>query len=54
MSKGKMNRLDFVKVAGATAAGVGTSVMFPGISRAQAPKTLKILQWSHFVPGYDK
>jgi multiple sugar transport system substrate-binding protein len=51
---GKMNRRDFVKVASATAATVGTSVVFPGISRAQSRKTLKILQWSHFVPGYDK
>jgi multiple sugar transport system substrate-binding protein len=51
---GKMNRRDFVKVASAAAATVGTSVVFPGISRAQSRKTLKILQWSHFVPGYDK
>ena len=33
------------------AAGVGP---FVHVSPARAAKTLKILQWSHFVPGYDK
>lgn len=54
MTTGKMNRRDFVKAASVTAASVGTSLSFPGIARAQGRKTLKILQWSHFVPGYDK
>jgi multiple sugar transport system substrate-binding protein len=42
-----------MKAAGAAAlvAGVGASV--PGRARAQQ-KMLKILQWNHFVPGYDK
>jgi multiple sugar transport system substrate-binding protein len=52
--KKKISRRDFVKAAGVAAAGVGTSMVFPVAGRAQAPKTLKILQWSHFVPGYDK
>lgn len=52
--KNKITRRDFVKVAGVAAAGMGTSMSFPVLGRAQQPKTLKILQWSHFVPGYDK
>ncbi len=39
------------------AAGVGTLAVaaggLPGRAQAQG-KTLKIIQWSHFVPGYDK
>ncbi|WP_242395270.1 extracellular solute-binding protein [Anaeromyxobacter oryzisoli] len=45
-------RREFVKAAGLgalAAAGAGA----PGRARAQ-PKTLKIIQWSHFVPAYDK
>jgi multiple sugar transport system substrate-binding protein len=37
----------------ALAAGVGSSIIVPGRTSAQQ-KTLKILQWNHFVPGYDK
>jgi multiple sugar transport system substrate-binding protein len=37
----------------ALAAGVGASIMIPGRASAQQ-KTLKILQWRHFVPAYDK
>jgi multiple sugar transport system substrate-binding protein len=45
----------FIKAAGAAAlaAGVGTRIIVPGRANAQQ-KTLKILQWNHFVPGYDK
>ncbi len=50
-----ITRRDFVKItgAGALAAGVGPFFLFPERSQAQQ-KTLKILQWSHFVPAYDK
>jgi multiple sugar transport system substrate-binding protein len=50
-----MTRRQFVKAArkGVLAAGVGSSLVFPVRGRAQG-KTLKIMQWSHFVPGYDK
>jgi multiple sugar transport system substrate-binding protein len=51
-----LSRRDFLKItgAGAVAAGVGGPYfLFPERSAAQQ-KTLKILQWSHFVPGYDK
>ncbi len=49
-----ISRRDFVKVAGAGAlAGMGTTFLFPERAWAQQ-KTLKIIQWSHFVPAYDK
>jgi multiple sugar transport system substrate-binding protein len=51
-----ISRRDFLKItsAGAVAAGVGGPYfLFPERSAAQQ-KTLKILQWSHFVPDYDK
>ncbi|MBI4083969.1 MAG: extracellular solute-binding protein [Candidatus Lambdaproteobacteria bacterium] len=48
-----VTRRTFVKAATAAglAAGLGPFVI---PRRAQAAKTLKILQWNHFVPGYDK
>src|ERR1700737_2134017 len=57
MSKrsGKISRRKFVKVTGsaAVAAGFTSAFLFPQRALAQQ-KTLKIVQWSHFVPGYDK
>jgi len=49
-----ISRRSFLKTAavGAVAAGIGANIIVPG--RARAAKTLKILQWNHFVPGYDK
>ncbi len=49
-----MSRREFLKLAGTgvLAAGVGDTLL-PRPARAQG-KTLKIMQWSHFVPGYDK
>ncbi len=54
--KDGLTRRDFLKVTGAgvVAAGVGGPYfLFPERSAAQQ-KTLRILQWSHFIPGYDK
>ncbi len=53
--RGAFSRRDFIKVAGAgaLAAGVGPSIIIPGRSYA-AKKTLKIIQWVHFVPPYDE
>jgi multiple sugar transport system substrate-binding protein len=50
-----VTRRKFIKAAGsaALAAGIGSNIIIPGRARAQQ-KTLKILQWNHFVPGYDK
>ena len=57
MSKrsGEITRRKFVQVTGgaAAAAGLTTGFLFPQRALAQQ-KTLKIVQWSHFVPGYDK
>jgi multiple sugar transport system substrate-binding protein len=55
MSGGIVDRREFLRTtgAGALAAGIGVNVSLP--SRAQgASKKLRILQWVHFVPGYDK
>ena len=54
---GGLTRRQFAKLTGAGAIGAaavsGPAFFFP--SRASgAGKTLKIIQWSHFVPGYDK
>ncbi|BDG04123.1 ABC transporter substrate-binding protein [Anaeromyxobacter oryzae] len=48
-------RRQFVKAAGigALAAAGSAAGLAPGRARAQE-KTLKIIQWSHFVPAYDK
>ncbi len=53
--KAGLTRRQFVKVTGtgALAAGVGANFLFPARAAAQQ-KTLRIIQWSHFVPGYDK
>src|SRR6266568_5581268 len=51
----KISRRKFVKLTGgaAAAAGLTSAFLFPQRALAQQ-RTLKILQWSHFVPGYDK
>jgi multiple sugar transport system substrate-binding protein len=51
----KISRRKFVKLTGGTvaAAGLTSAFLFPQRALAQQ-KTLKIVQWSHFVPGYDK
>jgi multiple sugar transport system substrate-binding protein len=55
MKRHLISRRDFLKAAGvgAVAAGAGFDIFIPRRSRA-AGKTLKVLQWNHFVPGYDK
>src|SRR6266496_43143 len=52
----KFSRRDFVKGAGiALAAGTIPAVSCAPREKQPAPvrKTLKILQWSHFIPAYD-
>jgi multiple sugar transport system substrate-binding protein len=48
------SRRKFIKGvgAGALATGIGANIIIPEQSRA-AKKTLRILQWVHFVPAYD-
>src|SRR6266508_4161250 len=49
-----LTRRQFAKLSTAGALAVGApAFLFPDRARA-AGKTLKIIQWSHFVPGYDK
>ncbi|MEE9172480.1 MAG: twin-arginine translocation signal domain-containing protein, partial [candidate division NC10 bacterium] len=49
-----VSRRKFLKATGvAAAAGIGANIIIPGRSDA-ARKTLRILQWNHFVPRYDK
>ncbi|HSP16654.1 MAG TPA: extracellular solute-binding protein [Thermoanaerobaculia bacterium] len=52
---GGISRRKFVKLTGGAvaAAGFTSAFLFPERALAQQ-KTLKIVQWSHFVPGYDK
>src|SRR5260370_5452367 len=49
-----VSRRYFLKIAGAggIAAGLGPAFLCPERAAAQQ-KTLKILQWSHFVPAWD-
>jgi multiple sugar transport system substrate-binding protein len=46
-----LSRRDVIKTAVGAAAAAGP---FFHVTPARAAKTLKILQWSHFVPGYDR
>ena len=50
-----LTRRDLLRGVGsaALAAGLGAGVLVPGRTNA-AQKTLKILQWHHFVPAYDE
>ena len=48
----RFSRRNLIK-AGIVAAGVGPAIIIPGRARA-AKKTLKILQWVHFVPAFDE
>ena len=57
ISTSAVTRRGFLKRVGAAAgaAGLAPAVSSPFVSTALAQaKTLKILQWSHFVPQYDK
>lgn len=47
-------RRKFIKSAGAASAAIAMpALILPGRAKG-AKKTLKILQWNHFVPGYDR
>ena len=55
MARETVSRRDFIMKtgAGAVVAGLGANIIIPGRAGA-AKKTLKILQWVHFVPAYDE
>jgi multiple sugar transport system substrate-binding protein len=55
MRTSALSRRQLLKAGGAAAvvAGAAPSIVIPGRARAQQ-KTLKILQWKHFVPSYDE
>ncbi len=50
-----LSRRSFLKSLGAMglAAGMGPGAILPGRARAEQ-KTLKILQWEHFIPEFDR
>lgn len=51
----RVSRREFVKITSTATLGASLGPFFLFPERAQAQqKTLKILQWSHFVPGFDK
>src|SRR4051794_15832893 len=57
VTKKRFTRRDFIKTAaaGAFTAGLSAPLILPGRSHgAAAKKSLKILQWVHFVPAFDK
>jgi multiple sugar transport system substrate-binding protein len=55
MARKRITRRSFIRTTGAATltAGLAGSLLAPRAARAQQ-KSLKIIQWSHFVPGYDK
>ena len=55
MAKRSFTRREVIKGTGVgiATAGLGFNIFIPRSAHA-AKKTLKILQWNHFVPGYDK
>src|ERR1044071_2747526 len=57
MAKRRLTRRDFIKTAaaGALTTGLAGPLILPGRAHgAAAKKSLKILQWVHFVPAFDK
>ena len=55
MARNRISRRRFIQTAGAAtlSAGLAGSALAPRRAHAQQ-KTLRIIQWSHFVPTYDK
>ena len=49
-----LSRRNFIRTAGAIALSSGLGAQFSGPARAAPRKTLKILQWNHFVPAFDE
>lgn len=49
-----VSRRNFIKTTGAVALSAGLGPQFSGQAHAAKRKTLKILQWNHFVPAFDE
>ena len=49
----KQKRIDRRKFVTTTGTAVAAAALGPTIRIKRPEKTLKILQWSHFVPSYD-
>jgi len=54
--KNRVSRRTLIKAAGIGAAGLSSGLLIPkyALGQSKPSKTLRILQWNHFVPGYDK
>jgi len=53
-SEKRISRRKFLKAAGTGAAALGLASGLKPLRVSGQPKTLKIIQWSHFVPAYDR
>jgi len=53
MNKQFISRRKFLKTVGAGALAIGLASGLSPFRVSGQPKTLKIMQWSHFVPAYD-
>src|SRR6476620_6179306 len=49
-----LGRREFLKVSLAAGASLAAPMIFTRGASAQEPRVLKIVQWKHFVPDYDK
>lgn len=47
-------RRNFIRTAGAAALSASLGVPLAGSARAATRKSLKIMQWNHFVPAFDE
>jgi multiple sugar transport system substrate-binding protein len=50
----RISRRNLIKAAGVGAVALGTGLGTQAARAQGKKKTLRILQWNHFVPGYDK
>ncbi len=52
----RLSRRRFIQAAGLGAAGLSSGILIPkyALGQKKPSKTLKIAQWSHFVPAFDE
>ena len=51
--KKPVSRRNFIRTTSAVALSPGLGLQVPAPVHATSRKTLKILQWNHFVPAFD-